>query len=213
MISVFFELELLRTQLLKKGLDEDTVSRIVDNAKNEIERTISEDAQSAMDAAIEAGVQKRSAEFINDLKFNDVTLKLNTASNNTDFSEPPFPMLPHLLKNAKPMKDGSGVYKIIPVGGESKTGKPSIASNIYDQLKRQRVEQLEAAENLKRNSAPRGSKVQFRTATSKQDSSVNWVRPEQEKDFSETLQEINDDLTENLEQKIRSIIRDIEESF
>ena len=69
MISVFFELELLRTSLLNKGLDEDTVSRIVDNAKEEIDRTIAEDAKEAMDQAIQDGVEKRSPEFINDLMF------------------------------------------------------------------------------------------------------------------------------------------------
>lgn len=213
MISVFFELELLRTSLLNKGLDEETVSRIVDNAKEEIDRTIAEDAKEAMDQAIEEGVEKRSPEFINDLMFNNVTLTLNTISGDTDFSDPPFPMLPYLLKNAKPMKDGSGVYKVIPVGEPATTPRPSISANIYDEFKKQSAQRAEQADNLRRKNAPRGSKANFRTASSKQSMNDAWVMPRQEKDFRGVLEDINSQLAPNLEQKIRDIIRSVEEGY
>lgn len=211
MINKHFELERLRHSLRMRGLEEQTVNAIVQKADEEIESIMAEKMSQAMQTAVTAGFEKQSADFINDLKPAPGSFQLETSSGNTDFSTPPFPMLPRLLNNAKPMKDGSGVYKIIPVGTPGK--KPTIASNIFDAQKAISVERLESAKRQYNNVAPQGSKTQFRTATSKQSQSTQWVLPPQEKDFTEEMSTINKGLEQDLQDVVLSVIREYEESF
>jgi hypothetical protein len=214
MINVFLEIERLKAILRNKGLDEDTVEHIAKKAETEISIALQERMNDAMDLAIQSGVQKDSAEFINDLKPRPDAFILETESGITDFSEPPFPMLDRLLASGtKPMKDGSGVYKVIPVGAPSKTPKPPIHTNIFDAQKAisaQRYEESVAQYNRIR---PKESKANFRTATSKQNRSTQWVLPAKEKDFTEDLQEINRMLQDSHDEIIINIIRSYEESF
>jgi hypothetical protein len=113
-------------------------------------------------------------------------------------------MLPFLLKNAKPIKDGSGVYKVIPVG---KAGiKPSFAKNIIDEQRRISAERIEAAKARARSVAPTGSQI-FKTATSKQDPSKSWVQPAKEKDFTDDVNAINHNLQQSMDDSIHDIIR------
>lgn len=212
MFNVLFELDRLRVSLENKGLDPDAVDSIVSQASREIDRAFQEQGEAAMQLAIEAGVDKRSPDFINELMLDHQHMQLVTQSGNMDFSEPPAPMLPHLLKNAKPMKDGSGVYKVIPVG-QPGTNRPKVSTNIYDAWKRINTERVEAAKAQYSNIAPTGSKAQFRTATSKQNAATQWVQPAKKKDFTEDVQGINSDLTHSMESIIRGIIQDYEESF
>jgi hypothetical protein len=139
---------------------------------------------------------------------------LDTASGITDFTEPPFPMLDRLLaKGAKPMKDGSGVYKVIPVGKPSEKPKPPIYTNIFDAQKAISAERYEAAIAQYNKIAPKNSKVNFKTATSKQNRATQWVLPEKPKDFTEDLAEINNMLGREHDDIIMSIIRSYEEGF
>lgn len=213
MLNVFFELDRLRDSLIRKGFDEDSANTIVNKARSEISATIDQEGEAAMQLAIEEGVAQRSPEFINELKLNRINMELTTESGVMEFSEPPFPMLPHLLKNAKPMKDGSGVYKVIPVGGEPTKPRPSIASNIYDAWKQTNAERIEASRAQRARVTPKGSKGAFRTATSKQSAQTQWVQPEKVKDFSEPVQSINKELKDSLDQRISAIIQDFEENY
>lgn len=211
MASKFLELERLKTNLRNKGFDDVLIGRLVAKAEAEIDAATEELMSSAMEQAIEAGVNKESAEFINELRPSPDAFVLETSSGNTDFSTPPYPNLTNLLRGAKPMKDGSGVYKVIPVG---KSGnKQSIASNIFDAQKSISAERLEAAKKQYAKVVPQGGANQFRTATSKQDINSQWVMPSQEKDFTEDLTEINKTLQNDLESKISEIIREYEENF
>ena len=169
---------------------------------------------SAMESAIQAGVEKGSAEFINELRPRPGAFVLETESGNTDFSTPPYPMLDRLLsKGVKPMKDGSGVYKVIPVGGKS-TPKPDVLSNIFDAQKAVAAERYQHASSQYNKIIPQGSKgVSFRTATSKQNRNTQWVHPGEEKDFSSDLASINDTLQESHDDIVMSIIRSYEELF
>lgn len=214
MPNILFELDRLRTSLTNKGLDSETVERLVSKASNEIKQAFSEQGEAAMQLAIEAGVEKRSPDFINDLKMDEVNMELTTMSNNFDFTEPPFPMLSKLLQggNIKPMKDGSGVYKVIPVGSQGKT-RSAISSNIYDVQKALHASRLEEAKAQYSKVAPRGSKSQFRTATSKQDANTQWVLPEQPKDFTEDVKNINSNLSDSMESIIKDIVSSYEENF
>jgi hypothetical protein len=210
MANLLFELDRLRGTLRSKGLPEGIIEGIVNKANAEITSAMKDHADAAMQRAVEAGVEKGSAEFINELHIDSNLMQIITESGNTSFPEPPKPMLPHLLKNGKPLKDGSGVYKVIPVGSPSKQPKKT-SMNIYDAMKQQHAERVENARRQYDKMAPEGSK--FRTATSKQDSNSRWVIPAKENDFSSELSDINKGLETTLEQLIQDILRSYEESF
>src|ERR1035437_8680365 len=113
MANILLDLDRLRVTLRARSVEEDTVSALVSKAQYEIESEMQANMSAAMDMAIQSGVQKQSADFINELRPMPGAFQLETSSSNTDFSEPPYPMLDNLLKQAKPMIDGSGVYKVI----------------------------------------------------------------------------------------------------
>lgn len=209
-MNLFFELDRLRASLESKGVDPRTVELIVSKASNEISNLVQKQGQEAIDQAVQVGAQKESADFINQLRLDTVDFGITTESGQLDFSEPPRPMLPYLLKNAKPIKDGSGVYKIIPVGKPG--NKPLISKNIVDEQRRISVERMEAAKARARAVAPAGSQ-QFRTATSKQDFSKQWVQPAKDKDFTDTVKDINQNLRATLDDAIRDIITNYMELF
>jgi hypothetical protein len=213
MANIFFELEKLRAILRNKGLDARAIETIVNNASREIYSVFEEQGESAMELAIEAGIAQRSPEFINELRLDAVNMSLTTDSGNLEFTDPPYPMLNRLLQNAQPMKDGSGVYKVIPIGS-SGNDRPKVSTNIYDAAKQVNAERIENAKRQYQSISPTGKRaVQFRTATSKQDPNQAWVRPARTKDFSEDVGTINRELAASIESKIKDIIRSYEESF
>lgn len=214
MVNVFLELERLKSTLRAQGIEDEHVEVIVAKANDEISMAIRERLDGAMELAVQSGVEKDSADFINQLRPRPDAFMLETESGITDFSEPPFPMLDRLLsKNAKPMKDGSGVYKVIPVGKPSETGKRPVHTNIFDAQKAITAERYEAALAQYNRVKPKGSKVEFRTATSKQNRATQWVLPAKEKDFTEDLAEINNMLRNDYDDLVLGIIRSYEEGF
>jgi hypothetical protein len=210
-VNVFFELDRLRSALLARGVDDRTINNIVAKARKEIDALFQYHGESAIDLAVQLGVEKRSPEFINELRLDALNFEVDTDSGRLDFSEPPKPMLPHLLKNAKPMKDGSGVYKVIPVG---KPGdRPRVSTSIIDAQKKIMTDRAEQAKIRQRAIAPTGSKLEWKTATSKQDPQVQWVQPAKDKDFTSDVKAINIELTETLDKGIRDIINGYLEMF
>lgn len=213
MANILFELDKLRVTLRNKGLDARAIETIVNKASREITQAFEEQGDSAMQLAIEAGVAQRSPEFINELQLDPSSMELTTESGNMEFTEPPYPMLSKLLQNAKPIKDGSGVYKVIPVGTSS-DNRPKVSTNIYDAQKKINAERAESAKRQYSSIAPAGSKAtQFRTATSKQDANTQWVRPAQTKDFTADMQSINKELVDTMDDRIRDILQSYEEGF
>jgi hypothetical protein len=210
MPNLLFELDKLRFALRNKGLDEGTVDAIVARANNEINQTMKDQVEAAMQLAIESGVQKESSDFINELRLDGSLMQLITESGNMNFPEPPKPMLPQLLKNAKPTKDGTGVYKVIPVGSPGKD-KPKVSMSIYDSWKQINAERIENAKRQYKAAIPQGSK--FKTASSKQDPNTQWVKPGKDNDFSEEVRNINKELENTMERLIQDIIRTYEEGF
>lgn len=210
MVNVFFELDRLRAHLVSKGVDEATVNSVVSKAGNEISTLVKIRGEEAIDEAVQIGAEKESADFINELRLDAINFQVKTESGQLDFSEPPRPMLPFLLKNAKPIKDGSGVYKLIPVG---KSGnKPSFSKNIIDAQRRISAERSERAKAQAKAMAPIGSQI-FRTATSKQDPTEKWVQPAKEKNFTADVAAINQNLQSSLDDSIRDIINNYMELF
>ena len=214
MSNILFELDKLRVTLENKGLDRNVVDTIVQKATSEIRDAFNYQGEAAMQQAIDEGVAKRSPEFINELKLDMVNMQLTTDSSNMDFSTPPYPMLARLLQGAKPMKDGSGVYKVIPVGKPS-SNRPKVSSNIYDAMKHSNAERAENANAQYSAITPKGSpgKQQFRTVTSKQNSATQWVLPAQNKDFSDTMKGINSGLSTSMDDIIGNIIQSYLEAF
>ena len=210
MPNLLFELDKLRNTLRNKGLNDNTIEAIVARANGEINQAMRDQAESAMQLAIESGVEKESSDFISELQLDPNMMQLIRESGNMNFPEPPKPMLPQLLKNAKPTKDGTAVYKVIPVGTPGKN-KPKVSMNIYDSMKQVNAERIENAKRQYAAVAPEGSK--FRTATSKQNPDTQWVMPGKENDFSEEMRNINKELESTMERVIQDIIRSYEESF
>jgi len=99
---------------------------------------------------------------------------------------------------------------IIPVGTPGKD-KPKVSMSIYDSWKKINAERTESAKKTYRSVTPEGSK--FRTATSKQDPTTQWVKPGKDNDFSEELRNINKELESTMERVIQDIIRSYEEGF
>lgn len=214
MVNVFLELQKLRAVLQGKGIEDEHVDTLVRRAELDIMASLQDAMDSAIDNAVQSGVQKDSVDFINELRPRAGAFVLETASGNTDFTEPPMPMLDRLLsKGAKPMKDGSGVYKIIPVGKSNKENKPRISTNIFDAQKSIAAERYEESITQYNKIAPKGSKVEFRTATSKQNRATQWVMPEKPKDFTEDLAELNKMLNVQHDDIVLGIIRSYEEGF
>lgn len=213
MANILFELDKLRITLINKGINSSAVETIVSKANREIADAFEDEGGHAMTQAVEAGMEQYSADFINELQLNYSTMELTTSSGNLEFTEPPYLMLDKLLQNAKPMKDGSGVYKVIPIG-KSGGVKPKTSTNIYDAVKQINAERTEDAKRQYNSISPTGTKaIQFRTATSKQDATRQWVRPAKTKDFSEDMESINKQLADTMDSKIRDIIRSYEEGF
>lgn len=214
MINIYLEIEKLKTTLRNKGLDYETVEELAAKAEQEITFSLRERLDSAVEMAVQSGVQKDSAAFINEIRPRPDAFMLETESGITDFSDPPFPMLDVLLASgAKPMKDGSGVYKVIPVGSPSKKPKTPIHTNIFDAQKSIAAERYANALSQYNKVAPKASKAKFRTVTSKQSRSESWVLPAKEKDFTEDLQEINSMLVDSHDDIILEVIKSYEEGF
>lgn len=210
MVNVFFELYRLRAYLISKDIDSDTIERIISKANSEITTLVEQRGNQALEKAVQIGAQKESAEFINELRLDTINFEVSTESGSLDFSTPPRPMLPFLLNNAKPIKDGSGVYKVIPVGGPST--KPPFSINIIDAQRKISAERIEVAKAQARTIAPSGSKI-FRTATSKQDATKQWVQPAKEKDFTADMKEVNQELQASLDDSIYEIINNYMELY
>ena len=209
MIDKDLELFRLREKLKSKGLSESAIENIVRQADFEIQQKMQDAMNSAMERAIEAGIDKESSQFINELRPAPGAFLLETESGNTAFKEPPFPMLPHLLKNPRVAKDGS-LYKVIPVG-KSSDSKPKVSNNIFDAQKNINAQRIEEAKDRKR--PQKSGQQEFRTATSKQSAIRDWVIPEKTADFTEELKNINNDLQYQLEEIVSGVIQDYEDDF
>lgn len=124
MLDANTELNRLRQVLRFKNFSEDVVDEIVDDASKEISLATADILADAMNEAVNVGGDIMSTDFIDEIRAvrSGSSFQIVTDSGSADFSEPPFPMLPKLLKNAKVAKDGS-LYKVIPIrqsGGKTR---------------------------------------------------------------------------------------------
>lgn len=242
MLDANAEIARLRQKLRFKNLPEQIIDEICDEAAREISMTTSDMLTDAMNEAVNAGGDIASVDFIEDIRAvrSGISFDIVTDSGKMDFSEPPFPMLPRLLKNAKVAKDGS-LYKVIPIKqkGQSSnrvanTTEAALANIESARMKAKDVRQADdyrgsispdamkgmdtvaAMQVLSKqrtgesNTTSSGSVVDFRTASSKQDASTQWVHPGKKADMSGVLSRINANLHDSIDRAIDDVIRKYE---
>ena len=126
MLDANMEIDNLRQRLKFRNLNEMTIDSVCDAAASEISEVATNLLASAAEQAVQAGNDARSIDFINDINVSQHghEFMIDTKSGKTDYSEPPFPMLPRLLKNAKTASDGS-LYKVIPLRAKGTGSKVS----------------------------------------------------------------------------------------
>jgi len=242
MINIDFELDRLRNDLKWNGVDMATTDNIVNLARQDVHDAINDIVDNAMLEAAQIGEAMGADDFVGQLQVmrENGTYHLRTLSGKTDFSEPPFPMLPKLLKNAETSKDGVR-YKRIPIADRT---RQAAATNIFDmraranQERRQEVQaRKQERDNARKSGSFRGTTpitglskakaylesrrqgnanipkgaVTFRTATSNQDPETQWVRPGKDKDMTGVLRDINDRIDQDIEAATMDIINQYKE--
>lgn len=230
MINPEIELDRLRWDLNNKNYDSAYIDMICDSAMDAINETIIDIVTSATAEAVIFAEDLGAEDFISDVDvFQDgYSYKIGTRSGQTDFSVDKVENLPNLLKNAETAKDGTR-YKVIPI--KEKNEKPKIGVSMFETLKAQqrvlsakrdamaadsqsRINRAKSVadsvrQNLSRSMVPkmeRGATTSFRTATSKQDPSTQWVIPEIDRDMTQYLFDLNHRIDQDVQQAITMIL-------
>jgi len=239
MIDPKFEIEKLIQNLKMKGVNEGVISSITNNVNEEISISITDLVSNAVTDAVRAGEDVGAEDFMNEVVSTRIgtSFEISTLSGVTDFSEPPFPMLPKLLKNAKVAKDGS-TYKVIPLDSKKTVKKATNSMEIMKQinannLAAKKVKNRELRDPLAMATAfsgmavsnrghGKGKKVDikestgtvnFKVASSKQDQATKWVHPGFKRDMTRALYDINSELQNSIDQTVMDIVRSYEELY
>lgn len=235
MLDAGNELENLKNKLVARGFSHYEAERTCDRASHLIREAIIDIVADALEEAVISEEVYNSHSFVQEvMAIRDGSLfKIATLSGKTDFSEPPFPMLPKLLTNAKVAKDGSRYKKIPMRQRSSENSMPKTIENAIKHINKRRQElktekqaRLEKQRNgladptesigtIEASPTPQHNyrfnhsssvATQFRTASDKQDPSSKWVRPAIKADMTEKLERINLLLQEQIDDAIRMII-------
>ena len=247
MLDARSEIDMLRQRLLMKNLSNNIVDAICDDASRDISNATSDILADAMNDAVNVGGDIESEELIDELRAirSGPSFEIITDSGRTDFSEPPFPMLPKLLKNAKVAKDGS-LYKVIPMKQKTTNRNTAVTTeaaieNINNARRIAREQRDSDQKSNRTSSSPDAMKgmntfaamqsinrsrhkqqkggqidgptVDFRTASSKQDASRQWVNPGKIRNASAPLREINMNMHDNIDIAIKDIIQMHEDGY
>lgn len=216
----------LRRSLQIKRKSADRIDEIVYRAENDINIAIVDivtyGLQQVQQLAIEYGID----DFVENVHIQAIggSLTIAITGGKTDFSTPAVEMLPGLLRAGKTAKDGS-VYRVVPLPTirEFKTRSLSNVDAMQARaadIKQERIDHNRAldATRMARNlaaSAPRAQMnvevtpavgKEFRTATSKQDSTTQWVKPARNINITNELMDINSQMAAQIRDVTRSII-------
>lgn len=241
MIDANNEISKLRQSLRFKNLPDAIIDSICDDVSSEISNLTADLLAQAMSDAVSFGSTADFVEEIRSTR-SGTGFDITTQSGRTDFSEAPFPMLPKLLQNAKVAKDGS-LYKVIPVkqrgSAPSRTAVATEAalSNIENARQQAKVDKSNQNRGSSSPDAMRGmdtlsamqaistsrqktekypksdGPVDFRTASSKQDSSTQWVNPGKQADMGSILRNINANLHDSIDRAILEVIQKYERDY
>lgn len=213
----------LRRYLESMGLNHGDVDDVCRNATQEINNKVRLIVESAVLDAENQGSAMGADEFLSQIKLDADSgyVQISTDSGELDFSMPPTPMLPWLLKNPKIAKDGSR-YKIIPVGaGTTQKPKPmakdiaaglsaltSEGSSVENMA--QQMAQVFTAGALKQSplrQEPRAAgEVSFRVASDKQDATRQWVAPAKDLDLTGLIMDINNRMREEIDKACDEVV-------
>lgn len=238
MLDAVTELDRLKNSLKLKNVPEHLAQDICREASAEISDIVIDLISDAMSDAVSAGADVNSSDFIKEVMSarSGQAFQIITKSGREDFSEPPFPMLPKLLKRAQVAKDGS-LFKVIPLKQKSSTSSLAVTTeeafkninsnrDVLKQQRRARIQEskagsinpfegLEGVEPMLASSRNESKKVKetqsgpvnFKTASSKQDPGSQWVKPGKKADLTDKLMNINNNLQYNIDDAINQIIR------
>lgn len=236
-MNVDSEIQQLRWYLQSAGYEPDEINSICNDVSIEISNGITEAVVSALQEAESIGLEMKADDFLSEIsavQTND-TFQIVTDSGRLDYSEPPFPMLPHLLQKGKQAKDGS-IYRRIPIRDKS----AQISNSSYHAAEERQAQLQESRKQIlddinrsaaspdvtksassyidafKQTRPPSNSNkherstsvgpVTIRTASSKQNPSSSWVLPAKEADMSNVIAEINDRLRNSILEVIRQTL-------
>jgi len=234
MLDANAEISRLRQKLRFRNMTESIIDEICDEVSMEISSITSDILADAIQSAVEAGSDAGSVDFIDEIKAlrNGASFQITTDSGRTDFSEAPFPMMPKLLKNAKVAKDGS-LYKTVPIKksesrvpatteaamaainsarAAAKDQRDSIHAESISMDAMKGMDTVAAMTAINKKRSPSRESVPstvtgFRTVSSKQDASTQWVNPGKKANMSEALQRINANLQDSIDRAIEDVIR------
>ena len=198
---------------------------MVSSAAEEISDAVRSIVEDAVHQAESIGAAMKADEFLAQIRLdsNSGYVEISTDSGQLNFSTPPVPMLPWLLKNAKTAEDGSR-YKVIPVGGGSVSSKPKpMAKDIAAGLNAMSAERssatgmaekmaaafgVAAATGASERQEPRSlAKPEFRFASSKQDATRQWVAPPKDLDMTGAVMSINASIRSSIDQVCDDVVR------
>lgn len=199
----------LRSRLSAAGMRGVELDSVIDAATEEISGAVKTIVEDAVHEVETYGTDIGAEEFLAQIKLDAGSgyIEIATDSGQLDFSTPPLPMLPWLLKSAKVAKDGSR-YKVIPVGAESSSSRPKAAAkDIASGLSALSSEQTGASSMAEKMASAFGmaaypgvsqrqepksmAKPEFRVASSKQDATRQWVAPPKDLDMNGVVMSIN----------------------
>lgn len=197
------ELDKFKQDMRLRGRPEEVVSVVIRGAQQQIVKAVDQIINNYISEAKQEGIAKGVDDFVQQLRATHLgsSYSIITDSGKTDFTTPPFPMLPKLLKNAKVAKDGS-TYKVIPMKPNKNKKKSRSTVDIMRQINAERKATRQEQE-IEKNS---GGEVTFRTASSKQDAGTKWVHPGKEADMTYKLRDINARMGLAIDNIINSVI-------
>lgn len=242
MIDANNEISRLRQSLRFKNLSETIIDSICDDVAREISDLTADLLAQAMSQAVSAGKSYEFIQEVRSVR-DGATYSITTDSGKMDFSEAPFPMLPKMLQNAKIAKDGSLYKVIpVKKKGSTPSRTAVTTEAALGEIERARLASKQDKTNQNRGSSspdvmrgmdtlsamqaisksrqkidkyPASStgQVDFRTASSKQDPSTQWVNPGREADMTRDVQNINANLHDSIDSIILQIISKYEGQF
>lgn len=144
MVDPIVEVDRLKHSLRMAGLPITEVDEIGNLATQDIDSVVYQLVDVYMDRARDIVSQLGGQQLANEIRSvkRGPQFVITTDSGITDFSAPPFEMLPHLLKNGKIASDGS-TYKVIPLSPRPQR----TLTNIFDVYKDHNVNARKAQED------------------------------------------------------------------
>jgi hypothetical protein len=217
----------LQRALYTQGKSADRIYEIVYNAEQELNIAILDIVTDSLQQVLQLAVEYGMDEFINNISIQPIggVFEITTIDGKTDYTEPAIEMLPKLLQNGKTSKKDGSIYRVIPlpvIKGESRRSLSNIdaistRAEEIKQAKQTRQMNLDAGRMTQQfaNSMPKVTVEiektpsigkDFRTASSKQDSSTQWVKPEKKKDITFELLNINQTMVGRIEATTQYIL-------